>query len=47
MSKSKIKKPMVKEQLDPSDLEDIRILIRKELAKIFFDLYRKKSVWEK
>ena len=27
--------------------ELVRKLIRKELARIFFDLYRKRQVWEK
>ena len=37
-------KKVIKEQI--SD-DQIRELIRKELARIFFDLYRKRSAWEK
>jgi|TARA_R110002153_G_scaffold179299_1_gene332689 hypothetical protein len=28
------------------DEEQVRKAIRKELARVFFDLYRKRSVWE-
>tara|TARA_R110000796_G_scaffold82592_1_gene180986 strand:- start:21693 stop:21821 length:129 start_codon:yes stop_codon:yes gene_type:complete len=41
----KIKK--LKEGLEKSDLEIIRKLIRKELASVYFDLYRLKSTWGK
>lgn len=27
--------------------QDIRRIIRTEIARLFFDLYRKRSVWEK
>lgn len=39
-------KNKLNEALDIQDLEDIRLMIRRELARIFFDLYRKKKVWE-
>jgi len=38
-------KPVIKEVLSPDELAELRKLIRKEVAKIFFDLYRKKSTW--
>ena len=37
---------LINEQLEVQDLEDIRLMIRRELARVFFDLYRKKKVWE-
>tara|TARA_A100001201_G_scaffold69666_1_gene64247 strand:- start:1976 stop:2098 length:123 start_codon:yes stop_codon:yes gene_type:complete len=27
-------------------IEEVRKIIRKELSRIFFDLYRKRSAWE-
>jgi|TARA_B110000503_G_scaffold103781_1_gene154912 hypothetical protein len=39
-------KKQINEELDVKDLEEIRMLIRRELARVFFDLYRKKKVWE-
>jgi hypothetical protein len=41
------KKNIIKEELSNKDLEDIRILIRYEVAQIMFDLYRKRKVWDK
>jgi hypothetical protein len=35
------------EDLEQSDILHVRSLIRQEIAKVFFDLYKKKSVWEK
>ena len=40
-------KKAIKEELKKSDLEIIRKLIRKELASVYFDLYRLKSTWGK
>jgi hypothetical protein len=45
--KKKNSKKVLKEELSNKDLEDIRILIRYEVARIMFDLYRKRKVWEK
>ncbi len=39
------KKDIIKEGLSNKDLEDIRLLIRYEVAQIMFDLYRKRKVW--
>ena len=41
------KKYIIKEGLTNKDLEDIRLLIRYEVAQIMFDLYRKRKVWDK
>jgi len=35
------------EDLDTSDVMHVRSIIRQEIARVFFDLYKKKSVWEK
>lgn len=35
----------INESLSDRDMEVIRILIRKEISKIFFDLYRKRQTW--
>jgi hypothetical protein len=40
-------KKKINENLEVQDLEDIRLMIRREIARIFFDLYRKRQVWEK
>jgi len=37
-------KEIITEEMDE---EQVRKVIRKEIARIFFDLYRKRSVWEK
>lgn len=37
---------VLKEELEIQDIQQIRKLIRHELARVFFDLYRKKKVWE-
>ena len=39
-----MKKKIIKEQMDEKAVRD---LIRKEIARIFFDLYRKRSAWER
>jgi hypothetical protein len=39
-------KNKLNEELEIDDLEQVRLLIRRELARIFFDLYIKKKVWE-
>ena len=36
----------LKEALDKNDKVIIRKIIRKEVARLFFDLYRKRSTWE-
>ena len=41
----KYKSKILNEELTSDDVLKIRSLIRKEVAKIFFDLYRKKSTW--
>ena len=38
------KKKILKEELTNKDLENIRLLIRYEVAQIMFDLYRKRKV---
>ena len=43
---SKVKK-QIKEELSQEDINDLKALIRKEVSKIFFDLYRKRSTWSK
>jgi len=35
------------EELTPDDEQQVRTLIRVELAKVFFDLYRKRGTWER
>tara|TARA_B100001093_G_scaffold488970_1_gene526700 strand:+ start:15303 stop:15437 length:135 start_codon:yes stop_codon:yes gene_type:complete len=40
-------KKKIQEEVTPQDMQKIRIVIRKELARIFFDLYRKRTTWEK
>jgi hypothetical protein len=40
-------KYIIKEELTNKDLEDIRLLIRYEVAQIMFDLYKKRKVWDK
>ena len=39
------KKKKIKEELSKDDLKDIRKAIRIEIARIFFDLYRKRGTW--
>ena len=39
-----MKKKILKEQVDE---KKIRELIRKEISRIFFDLYRKRATWER
>lgn len=41
------KKHIVKEQLTNKDLDNIKLLIRYEIAEIMFDLYRKRKMWDK
>ena len=41
------KKKIIKEALSKKELEDIRLLIRYEVAQIMFDLYKKRKVWDK
>ena len=41
------KKRKINEELSNDDLDEVRKIIRSELAQIFFELYRKKSVWSK
>ena len=42
----KRQKKILKEELTNKDLDDIRLLIRYEVAQIMFDLYKKRKVWE-
>ena len=41
------RKKRINEELSTDDIKQVREIIRNELAQIFFDLYRKKSVWSK
>jgi len=43
----KQKRNIIKEELDSKDLKMIRKIIRSEIAELFFDLYRKRTVWSK
>jgi hypothetical protein len=43
----KKRKQKINEELSNSDIKRVREIIRNELAQIFFDLYRKKTVWSK
>ena len=45
MAIQKTKRKIIGEELTSDDVLKLRTLIRKEVAKIFFDLYRKKSTW--
>ena len=36
---------IVGEGLESSDVDRVRTIIRQEVARIFFDLFRKRSVW--
>ena len=40
-------KKILKEKLQTEDLKQIRKIIRSEIAELFFDLYRKRTVWSK
>ena len=40
-------KTILKEKLESEDLARIRKIIRNEIAELFFDLYRKRTVWSK
>ena len=42
-----MKKRKINEEISKDDLDEIRKVIRSEIAQIFFELYRKKSVWSK
>lgn len=35
----------INEELDDSDLREIRKLIRQEIANVLFDLFKKRGVW--
>jgi len=39
-------KKLIKEEFTNKELEAIRNIIRSEMAEVFFDLYRKRSVWK-
>jgi hypothetical protein len=39
-----MKKKVLKEQMDE---KAVRTVIRQEIARIFFDLFRKRSMWER
>ena len=41
------RKRKINEEISKDDLDEIRKVIRSEIAQIFFELYRKKSVWSK
>ena len=40
-------KKKIQEEITSQDIATVRSIIRKELARIFFDLYRKRTTWEK
>jgi len=40
-------KKKIQEEITSQDMQTVRAVIRKELARIFFDLYRKRTMWEK
>jgi hypothetical protein len=42
-----VSESVIKEELEPKDYFELRELIRQEIASVFFDLYKKKSVWTK
>lgn len=46
-SAEKLGYKIVKEELSPADEKQVRTIIRVELAKVFFDLYRKRGTWER
>tara|TARA_R100000005_G_scaffold95929_1_gene79599 strand:+ start:1182 stop:1301 length:120 start_codon:yes stop_codon:yes gene_type:complete len=35
----------ISEEISPADMKKIRELIRKEIAEVYFSLYRKRAVW--
>jgi len=41
----KTHKIVIKETLDDDDYKEIQDLIRAELAEIFFDLFKKRTIW--
>ena len=43
----KRRKQKINEELSDNDIKRVREIIRSELAQVFFDLYRKKTVWSK
>jgi len=43
----KKRKQKINEEISSEDIKKIREIIRNELAQVFFDLYRKKTVWSK
>lgn len=45
--KKKNKKRILKEELSDKDFDEIRDLIRIEVASILFDMYRKRRSWMK
>lgn len=36
---------LIREELDKNDIEEIRDLIRHELADVFFQLFKKRATW--
>lgn len=38
-------KIQLNEELEPSDIREIRAIIRKEVSAIFFDLFKKRKSW--
>tara|TARA_Y100000034_G_C6839511_1_gene379679 strand:- start:116 stop:262 length:147 start_codon:yes stop_codon:yes gene_type:complete len=37
----------INEELSDKDITKIRILIRNEIAEMYFQLYRKRAIWSK
>jgi len=42
-----IRRCLFKESIEQQDYETLRDIIRTELALVFFDLFKKRSVWRK
>lgn len=35
----------INEELEPSDMREVRAIIRREVASIFFELFKKRKTW--
>lgn len=42
---SDIRQHMMTERLEREDIDLVRLVIRRELASVFFDLFKKKNQW--
>ena len=45
--KNKIEKILIKEVLDNNELKQVKELIEKQLSRLFYQLYVKKTFWSK